>query len=188
MTREEMLMKLKSIKPTAHPTVMTYDMGMQIDVMNSKGGTTDLGNYGDWPLWKFKRLTPEQITLIKNKSEQGNLSLEDFANTELYLFVKQILNNIKDVDLNKAFNSIDKYPDSNGELFYIFCDTGSWKFELEMFDTEEEISKEFFSRFYIDDKWDECDDDTLKEYIESLEEFGEGLCFYNTKDEEESEE
>ena len=184
MTREEMLTKLKGIKPTAHPTVMTYDMGMQIDIMDSTGGITDLGNYGDWPLWKFKRLTQEQITKIKNKSEQGNLGLDDFANTGLYIFIKRILDNIKDVDLNAAFNSIDKYPSSEGELFYIFCDTCSWKFELEMFNTEEEISKEFFSRFNIYDKWEDCDDDTLKEYIKSLEEFGEGLCFYNTNNEE----
>ena len=34
MTREEMLKKLKSIKPTAFPTTAT-DMGIEFDVMDS---------------------------------------------------------------------------------------------------------------------------------------------------------
>ncbi len=59
MTREEMLAKLKVIEPTACPTVMTYDMGLQFEIMNSTGASTNLGNIGDWPLWKFPRLTEE---------------------------------------------------------------------------------------------------------------------------------
>lgn len=33
MTKEEMINKLKTIKPTAFPTVATDDMGIQFDVI-----------------------------------------------------------------------------------------------------------------------------------------------------------
>ena len=181
MTRDEILSKLKSIKPTAHPTVMTNDMGLQIDVMDSTGGITDLGNYGDWPLWKFKRLSKEQLEFLQNIMKTRKLVLEDFKNTNLYHFIEKILVNFSDADLNGVFETIIKYPDTEGEYFFIFCDVDGYKFELTIFGTEEEISKEFFSCFDIYNKWEDYDDDTLKEYLESLEESGEGLCFYNTE-------
>ena len=62
-----MLKKLKSIKRTAYQTVMTYDMGLQFDIMDSTGAETNLGNTGAWPLWKFKRLSQEAIDFIATK-------------------------------------------------------------------------------------------------------------------------
>lgn len=54
MTREERIAKLSTIKVIiANPTV-TYDMGMQYDILTSKGAYTDIGNVGQWPYMKFK--------------------------------------------------------------------------------------------------------------------------------------
>lgn len=185
MTINEMLQKLKSIKRTAHPTVMTYDMGLQFDIMDSTGAETNLGNVGDWPLWKFKRLNQEEIENISEKINNKTLKVEDFVGIEIEPFIETIISQYKEIKLYEVIKDIVKYPYSN-EIpdFFVYCDTKSWSFELEIFGTENEIIEDFYKRFSIYTKWEDYDDDELANYITEIEENGEGVCFYRANDEE----
>lgn len=185
MARDEILKKLKSIKRTAHPTVMTYDMGLQFDIMDSTGAETNLGNVGNWPLWKFYRLSQKQIDLLKVKINNKDLSVSDFEGIDFEPFIKTILSQYQDIKLYEVFKDIENYPFSDEQnFFFIYCDTKSWDFELKMFATEEEITDYFYERFAIYTKWEDYNDDELSSFLEEIEENGEGVCFYTVDNEE----
>lgn len=184
MTREEMLTKLKNIKPTACSLVMTYDMGMQFEIMTSEGARTEIGNYSDWPYWKFKRLSSEELDILKTKIENKTLSVEDFSEPLLTL-VKSIIDGVKDIDLSETFKELLKYPLSETEKdFYVFCDIENWNFEILFFGKLEEMEKDFVERFAVFNSWEEMDNEELEEYCNLLDEESEGIPFYNSKDEE----
>lgn len=53
MTREEKIAELSAIHIIVANPVVTYDMGMQFDVLTGVGAWTDLGNVGQWPYMHF---------------------------------------------------------------------------------------------------------------------------------------
>lgn len=183
MTREEMLQKLKNIKPTAFPTTATMDMGLEFDVMDSNGVYTYLGSIGDWPLWYFERIEEKTLSAIKNKLDNHQeLSSEDFKETDLYNFAKR-LENREDFEFTEAFKNIVNFPKSEENKYvYVYCDLGEWVPELDFYSTEEEISNVFFGYYSTNNKWEDLDDDWLSTYYEELEEHEEGLPFNTSED------
>ena len=182
MNRKEMLAKLKAIKPTACPVVMTMDMGLQIEIMNAKGATTNMCTFVEWPLWSIPRLTDEQLNELKEKIKNKTLVAEDFPET-LEPIVKEINSRRNDVMLAEAFKDILNYPITETEKeFFIYCNVLPWTFELCFYGTKAEAEKEFFEGFEIENVWEEMEDTELEEYCALLDEQGEGIPF-NTYDE-----
>ena len=177
MNKKEMLAKLKAIKPTACPVVMTMDMGLQIEIMNSTGATTDMGTFAKWPLWSIPRLTAEQLNELKKKIENNILAADDFPES-LEPIVKEIIIQRKDVNLSEVFKDILNYPIIETEKnFFIYCNALPWTFELRFYGTKEEAEKDFFDRFAIIRTWEEMNDDELANYCDLLDEQGEGVFF-----------
>ena len=190
MTRDEILNKLKSLKPTAFPTTATMDMGLEFDVLTAEGAYTYLGAIGDWPVWVFDRLESSKVMELKNKIDKNiNLTAEDFKNTDLYKFAKK-LENREDFEFHEKFQSIINFEKSDESKYvYAYCDLGEWVPDLDFYGTDEEISKVFFSSFPGSTLWDDLDDNWLSTYYEELEEHGEGLPFNSSEnlyDEDES--
>lgn len=171
MTRDEMLKKLKTIKPTIAEFVYTYDMGLQFTVMDSTGMAVNIGNYGDIPLWKFKRLSNEELKKIETSIKNNSLTSNELPEP-IKTFADEITEQYKNINLS---NILDFPILSDNEFFYILCDTKSWHFEINFFDTEEEIRKAFFNQLTIDTKWEDLSNEDLEEYYSLIKEEGEGI-------------
>ncbi len=185
MTREEMLKKLKSIKPTIAGLIMTYDMGLEFTVMDSTGMVTNIGNYGDWPLWKFNRLSNEVLGKIGQSIKNNSLTTEELPEP-LKNFAQNIINQYKDINLSEVFKRLLDFPVSEEKkFFYILCDTDSWTLEINFFETEEEIKNYFFNNFEILYNWDDLDNDDLQECCSIIDEDGEGIPIKDTTEPEE---
>ena len=176
MTKEEMINKLKTIKPTAFPTVGTDDMGIQFDVVTPDGAYTYFGGIGEWPVWFFDRLDNEHIENIKQKlKNRKKVTFNDFQGTDIFSFAKR-LEIRNEVDLSKTLKDIVNYPISDDKKkVYIFGDIGSYEPELSFFDTEEEIVKYFFNNFPGSNSWESLDEVSISVYLREVEDHGEGL-------------
>lgn len=187
MTKTEKLEKLRGIKPTAFPTVMTYDMGLQFDTYTSKGIGNHLGEISSWPLWKIKRLSQDSLETIQEKINKKSLTPEDFRNTGFYQLASELLKN-KNADLNTVFENIKNFPATeDSKYLYVFADTESaFLEEVLFFGTENEITQEFFERFPVFTSWEDLEESELDDCLEELRERGEGLVFNEFDGETES--
>lgn len=178
MLREEMIEKLRNIRLTSYPTVVTFDMGMQFDVFSKDGAFTCLGEIASWPLWKLKRLSESKINDIQNKINNNSLTCEDFVDTELRTFVEEIVQNKKG-DINLLLKDVCKYPFSSEDHYiYVYSDTEGWNDEVSFWGTLEEFEEDYLKRYraMLTD-WENFSDSELKSIIEEIEEHGEGLFF-----------
>lgn len=187
MTRDEMLTKLKNIKPTAFPTVATFDMGLQFDTYTSEGMGTHLGDIASWPLWKLKRLSSEKQIEVISKIAEKKLTAEDFKNTEFETLSSELVNN-KNLDLNEIFSSLEDFPYSEQkEYVYIYSDTEGWNDEVLFFDSEKDLAEYFTETYSIYSEWDELEDSELEECIDELNEHSEGLVCWEFSEKSEDE-
>ena len=178
MTKEEKINKLKHIKPTSFPTVVTYDAGLQFDVMNEEGIGTYLDVIAEWPLWKLKRLEKGKLEDIKIKISKNELIVSDFENTEFYTLAKELVE-FKKMNLNTIFNSLDKFPYSDDNKYvYIYSDTKGWDDKTLFFETEEKLKEYFFDIYPIQLSWDKVYIGELDECLENIAENGEGIFFW----------
>lgn len=53
MTREKKISRLSQIRVLITNSVLTYDMGIQFDVITGKGALTDIWNIGQWSFLRF---------------------------------------------------------------------------------------------------------------------------------------
>lgn len=187
MTRDEMLTKLKNIKPTAFPTVATFDMGLQFDTYTSEGMGTHLGDIASWPLWKIKRLSNEKQIEVMSKIAEKKLTAEDFKHTEFETLSSELVNN-KKLDLNEIFLSLEHYPYSEEKKYlYVYSDTEGWNDEVLFFDSEELLAKYFTEVYSIYSDWDDLDDSELEECINELNDHSEGLVLWEFSEKSENE-
>ncbi len=105
-------------------------------------------------------------------------------------FIQQIVENYENVVLSDVLKEIVNYTEAkNKKDFFIYCDLKKFcEFEIEFFDTREEITADFINRFQIYTKWEEMDDDTLQSYCELIDEQGQGVPFYTPSEETEDDE
>lgn len=129
--------------------VATYDMGIQYSVITSQGASTELGNFGSWPLYylPLDRITKEEINnvrygLIKSKEQffklsflgkllkyntiiSGSYDLEENVEQKIY---SKISMKIKELDEGK----IDK-------KLYFYVAVEHWLNEVNVFYTKEDF-------------------------------------------------
>ena len=181
MTKHEKLRKLRPLRPTAFPTVATFDMGLQFDTLSGSGAGTHLGEVSGWPLWKIERLDAGEMGRILEKIGRGELSAADFSETDFQVLSSALSKNRR-LDLNSVFAGIGNFPKTEEEEYlYVFADAEiSPCDEIMFFGTEEELSAYFLERFPIYETWEEMDEEELDGYLEAIEESGDGLSYnYN---------
>lgn len=147
MTREEKIQKLKSIKQCIIQIVSTYDMGLQVDFLNSKGAQESMGNIGQWPCMKLRvtkelRSIQEQLASghhIKQEELLANKTCAELCKYHsLYFGEWELEGNV----LNNCIQSICKQlpsVDLSGEYFYAYAEVEEWSNKMILFSTYEQM-------------------------------------------------
>lgn len=174
MTREELLKELKSIDLHAMPTVVTMDMGLQYDYATSEGAGTGFGGMGDWPAYMFESIEKEKWIRIRARIKDNTLMAEDLKGTGLDVLLDKVHSINYEIVPSEVLKGLLDLPEELTGSYFCFFDAGQWfdqYAEKPMFFTsDKELKEEFISRF-VDDltKWEEMDDDELKNWYERLQ-------------------
>ncbi|MCF0244703.1 MAG: hypothetical protein HUK06_07995 [Bacteroidaceae bacterium] len=177
-----MLDKLGEIKALTTNLVVTCDMGIQFDVMTSKGVCTNIGNVGNWPCYKMP-ITPELLALKKCAEDGANIPTERVLEVEV---CKELLSYtdmfqgkswvVEDDVLSECVRSlVEELKDINleTEFFYAFADLEEWgEHEIKIFNDYDDLCEYFGKRFGSDDElYAEMDDEELLRTYQVAEEY-----------------
>lgn len=153
MTTEDRINKLATIKVIiANPTV-TYDMGMQFDVLTAKGALTTMGNVGQWPYMKFK--ISQDLKILQNKVANGtSISeeevLENDTCRELCTY-HDMLNGcflLHGDMLSKCIRHICEsisVLELSGEDLYVYAEIEGWNLDIRFYTSYEDMCKDALS-------------------------------------------
>lgn len=172
MNREEMLKRLYSLSFCATPTVKTMDLGLEIDFVNSEGAGTVLGEIGEWPAIKLRRIENPQWGVILDKIKSKTLTLSDIVGTDLGRFVNDLMEFCDEDcnDLSENLAGLLGLRDPIGPVFYCRYDLMSWD-EKPFFFANESDFLDDFEAFYCQDiiEWDDMGDEELKYWFDRIE-------------------
>lgn len=188
MTRDELLQELAKTKFCAVPTVQTYDMGIEFDFVEAAGAGTVLGSLSSWPLWRMRSVPLDKFAHIQAKLEEGNLTQEDIAGTDLLLLYKECPW-AKDTPLIDFFENLRGFEGMDGKYFWCLCDTVNYVPEATFYHTREAIIDSFHDIYCSDvNAWDEYDDGMLEDWlrrIQDKDDLGEfPICCFEFNEEE----
>lgn len=194
MTREEMLEKLRSIKPGAELTALTSEGALECEYVTSKGTAYEWIGMYDWPVARLCGVTNSLLKSIQAKLVEDTLSISDIEETGFYdLYVSFVSGDSEDEDrndnaaLNVALKSLLDVKDfDNCELYAIF-DSYSDNPIFEFFADYESMASAFGESYIsVSTEWDAFDDEDLALWIERLEDNYQGIPFasYGPEDEE----
>lgn len=192
MTREQKINLLSRIKPTIGNVIKTYDMGVQFTVMDSSGIWGELGNFPDFPLYRFDGINDQIAREILQKVVNSASFWDCVAGTSL-------------ATIESVFNDYDEFAKQLHGQETRFVDISSVKkdivycienkvnnslygfinlipvcnfYEIHFFTTYTGIEHFLMDKFQDLNTWNDIDDETLDEAFSLLNEQGEGLVFY----------
>lgn len=175
MTRENMLSKLHRIKIGAQPTVLyTSGDGLQYEYVTAEGCGENLGNMGDWPVYKFCGITRKVFDEIRKKISSKTLTISDLEGTVLLPFYNEVFEierpNEYQPDLSEYFGGLVEIETSDDGMFYALCDSCQWEPEAFFYETHEDLETAFLEQYagYIR-RWEELDDEELEEWVEKVD-------------------
>ena len=191
MERTEMLKKLGEIKALTANMVISFDMGIQFDVMTAKGVCTNYGNVGNWPCYKMPITT--EFKLLKERLENGgNVSAEDILKVDVckillsytdmlegqsWLVEGDILNTCIE-NLKNAIITLD----TNKNFFFAYVDLEDWgDNDIVFFNEYNELNRYFGEIFGSDyDLYEDMNDEDLERAYDEAEDNGwNGIYFKN---------
>jgi len=149
MTREEILNKLSSITIiVANPTV-TYDMGMQFDVMTGQGALTTFGNVGQWPFMRFvitESFRDLQKSLLEGFDVPEEIMLQDPICKELckYHDMWNGSYSLEGESLSKCLSCIKEKilsADLSGYELFVYAEVEEWDIDIRFFSDYHEFQK-----------------------------------------------
>lgn len=168
MTREELLQELAKTKFCAVPTVQTYDMGIEFDFVEAAGAGTELGSLSSWPLWRLHSVPLDKFAHIQAKLEEGALTQEDIAGTDLLLLYKECPW-AEGTALTDFFEDLRGFEGMDGEYFWCLCDTINYVPEATFFQTREAMIDSFHDLYCSNvNAWDEYDDEMLEDWLRRI--------------------
>jgi len=181
MDRAEMLKKLGEIKVIATNMVVTYDMGIQFDVMTDKGVCTNVGNIGNWPCYKLP-VTPEYIVIKERLCKGEEVSVEDILNVSVCKDLLTYTDMFHGTDWVVGGDKLDKCIEhlkvaiksfnTERDYLYAFVDLEDWgENEIKFFNECEALNNYFGEIFGCDyDLYVNMDDKSLQQAYEEAEE------------------
>ena len=131
-----MLEKLHSIDVIVCRSVVTFDLGIQFDVMTSKGVCTHLGNVGNWPCRELS-VTKELIELKEKVIEDSaSITIEDVLAVDVCKRLLSYYNmyneeewlvegNVLDMCVGNLIKSIREI-DCSRDKVYAYVDLEEW--------------------------------------------------------------
>lgn len=192
MTREQKINLLSEIKPTVGNIVHTYDMGVQFTVMDSSGIWVELGNFPDFPLYRFDGINNRIACEVVQKASKSNSFWECVSGTSL-VAIESVFNDYDEI-AKKLHGQETRFIDiSSVKAEIIECieqrgDNSLYGFinlvpvcnfyEIRFFASYDGIEHFLMDKFQNLNTWDSVDDEVLDEACALLDEQGEGLVFY----------
>lgn len=178
MTRQEILNKLSTITIiVANPTV-TYDMGMQFDVMTGQGATTTFGNVGQWPFMRFvitESFRDLQKSLLEGYDVSGEIMLQDPICKELckYHDMWNGSYSLEGESLSKCLSCIKEKiqsVDLSGNELFVYAEVEEWDIDIRFFPDYLEFQKAMLADWEgsVDD-YEGMDDSELEGWYEVAE-------------------
>lgn len=153
MTREEKISALKNMSSfVAYPTAMTYDMGMEYEVISKNGFMGSRCRFERWPAFIID-IFPEIRSLIEKRRLGKELLVEDFNETPLKGFISE-----DEMDcIKKLFDVISL----DSKIYMLELPWGTNAFYL----SKEELLDAFFDKYGgVETEWDEMEDESI-DYI-----------------------
>lgn len=165
MTRDEMLEKLRNIKPGVELTVLPTEEAIECEYISDEGHGYEWIGMWDWPAYRLSLPSTETLELIINKITSKSLTLDDIANTELEsLYNSQ--EDETDIEINDFYEklkSLSLVP--NGEIYGLRV-SKSFLF----FDSYEDFENAFKLHYLCGmDPWEDCSTEELEDWINRLE-------------------
>ena len=189
MTKAEKLAKLSSITVCAAPTVITYDMGFEYEVLTGAGKTTGFGDMGQWPCFKFS-CDSDTLAIIHRIKAGEDATDEEIWNLQITKILSMYHNPIYGsngpleiidtefvTEIRKCLTSIQLTSDLR--YIYAYRDMSPDPSELTISFMEEDIENVFIEchGYSEDDYYDDMDDEEIDECFERAEEFCWGLAY-----------
>lgn len=177
MNRDEIILKLKSIRFLITNLTLTYDMGMQFTILTSNGASENIGNYSDWPVSKYK--VSDKIRHLLSKIGKGEkVGIKDICSAGLCLdLISEIRN---DVDLQpyekgSKIKSIScaiinglKEVSPNADSFYSYILNENWNTLIKFFCDYESLEDFMCMELGADiSLYEDMTDDELQYYYNS---------------------
>lgn len=184
-----MLEKLHSIDVIVCPSVVTFDLGIQFDVMTSKGVCTHLGNVGNWPCRELS-VTKELIELREKVLEDTtSVTIEDVLAVDVCKRLLSYYNmyneeewlvegNVLDICFGNLINSIREI-DCSRDKVYAYVDLEEWgDGTVKFFNEERDLNTYFVSIFGKDDRlYDDMTDEELQDTYDKAQENENGVLY-----------
>jgi len=183
MDRTEKIAKLNEITCITTNLVITYDMGIQFDVMTSNGTCTNIGNIGNWPCFKCP-VSPEIVKLKDRIENEESITIHDILDvkicSELLTYTDMYQNGSWIVEGKVLENLISnmkeaiKQMDTTIPVFYAYVNAEDWGDNEVRFFRDYSGLCEFFAESFGDDDelYEDMDDEQLDAWLEVLKEDG----------------
>lgn len=151
METKDKLERLQKIDGCVVNITVTFDLGLQIDVLTDQGFLTNIGNYGQWPCFCFPMT--DEVRKLQTLLQEGKVVDNadfwalDFCKTltNYHTFVqgnvgleqdhiKQIVNTLKEELIHLQ---------GVGENFYAFAAPEDWNMDFKLFASLKDLEKYF---------------------------------------------
>lgn len=179
MTTKEKIEKLQTIKLCVVNLTLTYDMGLQFDVMTKYGVTTNIGNVVQWPCFKIKVDKKTRALLVdlqsgKEVSDEQMMTVDfcqNFTSYTDYIHDEERFDNDKVGEILNIIREKLSHLNFKDDVLYAFVQPEDWNMVFEFFATESELKDFFIERFAIDEyQYSEMNKDEIKEYYNCAKE------------------
>lgn len=185
MNVKDKLERLQNIDGCVVNITVTFDMGLQIDVLTNQGVLTNWGNYGQWPCFCFP-VTDDVKKLQAQLREGKEISLEDLMASDFFKTLTTYHEFIQgDIELeqDKIKQIANTLKEELGNLrctdnkFYAFAAPEDWNMDFKLFASLKDLETFFLNAMDEPDRlYTEMSEDEIIECYDIAEESGwEGL-------------
>lgn len=169
MTREEKIAKLSQIRVLVTNPVMTYDMGVQFDVITDKGALTDVGNIGQWPFLRSgvsEKLRTIQQKLIHNEVVSDEEFDDDDICREICTYHEFLEDDwaLSGEQKQEAMSQIKaglQTVDLQGNDLFVFASLEEWNTEIRLFTSVEDLYGFIILKYNWVTPYSEMDDEEI---------------------------
>lgn len=163
------------IRPTAYPTVQTMDMGMEFELITEDGFYSELGCFGDWPLYEFEGVSEAERDKIMSALNNGSITLDLLCDTGLFGIVDIIERHQRAAGkgpfaqeaLSALLRPLCPVLTTTLGPIYAYCDAMDWTLSFEFFATYAELEKSFVDSYPVT-PWERLGDACVKECYETV--------------------
>ncbi len=167
--RAELLSKLKSITFAAFMTVLTEEMSLEIETMNSEGTSYQWLGYDEWNVYSLKTGDRKQWSEILKKLSNRQLKVKDLGETDLYMLVTTIDEDVEeDSDCSLLLEGLLCVSEEITESFYCYYDCRS-EDRPRFFSSQKGLKAVLKDAFPASILWDEMETADLRRWWERYE-------------------